>query len=260
MMYVWFLIFSALLGALVATYVGYRFRCLESGEQYVYELCGLAAGIIVMLLIILGFDWTSLDTDKPSVSLAIFVSLMSIMLLYCYAVMFCAVWGEELNYPASVRKARRQKRSRKIEAVVTAEDVRRALRRAEQQEYEEELSRMVDLADGIEWIDLDADSSLIPVKTKRTKSALQPRPQTTTRPRKTSQPIARPAAVGTMKALVKHLRKDDLRLVFEAFRREPALFWILKNTELFAKLEIIGSGNQKHVRIKGAVYPRKKVV
>lgn len=69
--------------------------------------------------------------------------------------------------------------------------------------------------------------------------------------------ITRPNAVSTVKALVRHLGLKDLRLVITAFRREPALLYMLRSTKLFAKLEIVGEGDQRRIRIKGAVYPRR---
>lgn len=252
-MYVWFLIFCALLGALVATFVGYRFCCTGNDLGIEYEMCSLTVTVILMLLVFIGpIDWSLIDFNKPWVGLVAIAVSIAAMMMYYHVLMLCAAWGEELNYPADVRKARRRSRRQDVKTVITPEDIRRALRREEQQEYDQQLERMLDWVDGIEWVDLDTDPELNLMAEPKQDMSSQPT-ATTQAPRN----ITRPNAVSTVKALVRHLGLKDLRLVITAFRREPALLYMLRSTKLFAKLEIVGEGDQRRIRIKGAVYPRR---
>lgn len=267
-MYVLFLVLCALLGALVAAYIGYR---QNDNDATMYELYGAFASGMMCLIACFG-PIDKLPIDGESISSGFFViGLIWVMMMYYKALIHCAFWGEDLQYPVAVRQERRAKRYHKTKRkVITVEAIARAIRMAEAREvaekYDKELEKLSDLADGIEWIDLDKEDDPVSVVAEiiqrvQLANSRVPRPRPTAKPSAPApRVIMHPAAASTVKALVKHLDSEDLHLVTEAFRREPALLYMLRSNELFARMEIVGQGDQKRIKIKGAVYTRKKVV
>lgn len=97
-MYVWFLIFCALLGALVATFVGYRFCCTGNDLGIEYEMCSLTVTVILMLLVFIGpIDWSLIDFNKPWVGLVVIAVSIAAMMMYYHVLMLCTAWGRRIK-------------------------------------------------------------------------------------------------------------------------------------------------------------------
>lgn len=163
-----FLIFSALLGALVATFVGYS----NHNRRYSKILAQLSAltisSFFAMLACLFPPQWVPFDSERGLVDVMIIVGYITVDIFYYYALLLCAVCGEELNYPAKVRKYRRQHNSWSTTNVVTVEEIARALTEFDIAEHEREMELMEDLANGIIWIDLDADEDALDLLTSPT--------------------------------------------------------------------------------------------
>lgn len=250
----WCLIFCALVGALVATFVGYRFYDRRDREL-TEELCALAISIALAAIACYNPPaWIPFTSESQLVRFAVICGFIGVTLLCYYVMKFCARCGEELTYAPAVRRMRRQTHNWSLVQVISVKQVRHALREARFQEYDQELERMLDLAEGLEWIDLEADEFLA----TEPESAIQSLPAL--------QVAAKPIvlqpklAATTLAELTKQLSLTDTQLIEELFRRQPELYYMLESTELYAQIEIVGVGEQKHVKVKGAIYAHRTAV
>lgn len=163
LMYVLSLVLCALFGALAAVYVGYRYQYTKSGDEVWYDVS--TAFIVVAICVIACFGpLDELPLDGQSVSGDIFiVSVITVMIWYQKFLIHCAIWGEDLRYPPSVRKRLRRERKTKKQ-VITTKAIARAIRIARAQEeaenYENELERVSFLVDGLELIILKAEDDI----------------------------------------------------------------------------------------------------
>lgn len=161
--YVLLLVLCALFGALVAVYVGYHYQYTKSGDEVWYDVS--AAFIVVAICGVACFGpLDELPLDGQSVSGGIFiVSVITVMIWYQKFLIRCAIWGEDLRYPPSVRKRLRRERKTKKQ-VITTKAIARAIRIARAQEeaenYENELERVSFLIDGLELIILKAEDDI----------------------------------------------------------------------------------------------------
>lgn len=160
--FAWFLAFCALLGALVATYIGYRYQYSECGEERWYELCAVYIISVICSIACFG-PLDELPLERESLGSVVFIiAVLTVPVLYYKLLVQYAFWGEDLQYPASMRKMRRNKRRHKVKRkVITTRAIARAIRMAKAQEeakdYENELEKMLFLADGLELIILEPD-------------------------------------------------------------------------------------------------------
>lgn len=254
----WFVF--APLGAVVAVYFGYLVhgKCYADFlRKYLAVPMGTIFGLLLVLESHRGGTQLMLNTiakDDFEVAVGFMIAGFAVVAWrYGKLIQKLVLWGEELNYPASVRKARRERQDYTITKVVSTQAIKQALRQADTQEYEDTLNRMADLAAGIEWIDLDnePDVEVIP----KSDITVEPTPRVIPHPA-----FGRPAAVSTLQALTSQLSLEDAKLVVMVFMQEPALRYMLVNPNLFAKIEIINDELGRRLQISGAVYPRKKVV
>lgn len=262
----WFIF--APLGAVVAVYIGYlvQGKCYASFlRKYLAVPMGIIFGLLLGLESHRGGTQLMLNTiAKDDFEAAVFFMIVGFAFVawrYGKLIQKLVLWGEELNYPAAVRKVRREKQDYTITRVIPARAIGQALRQVAVQEYEDILEQMMDLADGLEWIDLDEapepkvaeEVEVIPSSQITVEPTLEVVPQTVNYDQ-------HPDAFSTLQDLKRQLSAEDAQLVAAMFAQKPGLLFMLTNPNVFATIEIVGEGPERYARIKSAVYPRKQVV